>query len=375
MRDYYEILGVSRQATEADIKKAYRRLAREHHPDINSHDEEAESNFREVAEAYEVLGDAQKRQMYDTYGHTGRAGAAGGPGQGFGGFGGAAGFEDIFDVLFEGFGGSRQRRRSPGEPGANLRTTVSMTFSEAAFGVEKKVEVLRPVVCEDCKGSGSTEGKKPSVCKICGGQGAVNQTQSTIFGSFSRAAACSNCEGTGQVITSPCKACKGEGRMGKKEKISVKVPPGVETGLRLQLSGYGGAGRRGGPTGDLFVDINVEPHKVFQRAGNDIILTQPISFSHAALGGELTVPTLEGEEEIVIPQGTQAGTKFRLKGKGIPYLDRRGRGDQIVETKVETPKSLSDDQKQLFLELAEMGGESHNGDAGIFKKIKEAFGK
>ncbi len=375
MRDYYEILAVSRSASEAEIKKAYRRLAREHHPDINSQNEEAEANFREATEAYEVLGDAQKRQAYDTYGHTGSRGAAGGAGQGFGGFGGAAGFEDIFDVLFEGFGGSRQRQRSAAEPGANLRIDLIMSFDEAAFGVEKKVEVLRPVVCEKCEGSGSAEGAKPSVCKICGGQGVVNQTQSTIFGSFSRAAACTNCGGTGQVITSPCKTCKGEGRLGKREKISVKVPPGVANGQRLQLSGYGGAGRRGGPTGDLFVDINVKSHELFERAGNDVIFTHSISFSHAALGGELKVPTLEGHENITIPQGTQSGTKFRLKGQGIPYLDRRGRGDQIVEAKVETPRNLSDEQKRLFLDLAEVGGESRNGDAGIFKKIKEAFGK
>lgn len=375
MTDYYEILGITRDAGEAEIKKAYRKMARQYHPDINGHSKEAEAKFKEVAEAYEVLSDPQKRQMYDTYGHTGRGG--GGQGQGFGGFGGfgqGAGFEDIFDVLFEGFGG-RSRQRPTAEAGADLLTKVNITFAESAFGVEKEVETLRPVPCEDCGGSGASEGSKPKACSVCGGHGVVNQTQSTIFGSFARTAPCSNCEGTGKVITSPCKSCSGEGRKSKREMVKLKVPAGIIDGMRLQLSGFGGAGRRGGPSGDLYVDISVTADKLFKRVENDVVVTLPISYSHAALGGELTVPTLDGEEKVSIPVGTQTGTAFRIKGKGFRYLDRRGRGDQIVETVVETPVNISEEQKRLLFELAEVSGETGDDNVGIFKKIKEALGR
>jgi molecular chaperone DnaJ len=372
LKDYYELLGLSRSATEAEIKKAYRRLARKYHPDVNNHDQEAEAKFKEVAEAYEVLSDPAKRQSYDQFGHAGRRGAGAGPD--FGGFGGGVGFEDIFEVFFDGFGGA-QRRRSSAEPGADLRVDLKISFLEAAFGVEKEVEVVRPVGCDTCGGSGSADAAGPAVCQICGGQGAVSQAQTTFFGTFARTVPCSNCDGTGGVITSPCRDCHGEGRRAEKTKVQIKVPAGVDDGIRLKLNGYGAAGKRGGGVGDLYVDIKVKPDKVFTRSGNDVVVKVGISFSQAALGVELPVATLEQTEEIVnVPPGTQSGTVFRLKGKGIPYLTRRGKGDQIIEMVVETPTVLDDEQRRVFEELARINGEDRQ-QTGLFDKIKEALGK
>jgi molecular chaperone DnaJ len=373
LKDYYELLGVARSASEAEIKKAYRKLARQYHPDVNNHDEEAEGKFKEVAEAYEVLSDPGKRRSYDQFGHAGRRGGAG-PGPDFGGFGGGVGFEDIFEVFFDGFGGA-QRRRPGNEPGADLRVDLKIPFREAVFGVDKEVEVVRPVVCGTCAGSGSAEAGGPAVCRICGGQGAVSQTQTTFFGTFARSVVCSNCDGTGGVITSPCRDCHGDGRRAEKTKVQVKVPAGVDDGMRLKLSGYGAAGKRGGGAGDLYVDIKVKPDKVFTRSGNDVVTRVGISFSQAALGVDLPVATLDKTEETInVPPGTQSGTVFRLKGKGIPYLTRRGRGDQVIEMVVKTPASLDEEQRQLFEELARINGEDRQ-QTGIFDKIKEALGK
>lgn len=372
MKDYYEILGLGKTATEAEIKKAYRRLARKYHPDVNHHDQESEDRFKEVAKAYEVLSDQSKRQMYDRYGHAGRPGAAGGPD--FGGFGGGFGFEDIFDVFFDGFGG-RSGKRSATERGADLRTDMSLSFKEAAFGVDREIEIVRPFTCEACGGVGAAKGSSPSVCLVCAGQGVVTQAQATIFGNFARTSACSNCQGTGQVVTNPCKTCHGEGLTAKKEKVSVKVPAGVPDNTRLKVTGYGAAGRRGGAVGDLYVDIAVKPDKMFKRSGNDVVVSVPISFSSAALGAEITVPTLDGEEKLTVPSGTQSGTVFNLRGKGIPYLNRRGRGDQLIEAIVKTPTALDEEQRRLFERLAELGGEDGQGHAGLIGKIKEAFGK
>ncbi len=368
-RDFYEVLGVSRTASEADIKKAYRRLAREHHPDVNNHDDEAEAKFKEVGEAYDVLKDQQKRQMYDQFGHSG---AAGGRGPGFGG-GGAQGFgfEDIFDVFFDGFGG-RQGRRPAAEPGPDLATSISVTFEEAAFGMETEIEIVRPVPCDECGGSGSKT--SPATCSVCSGSGVLSQTQRTILGNISRSAPCGNCAGTGQVITDPCEACQGEGRHSHQETVAIKVPAGISDGVRLKMSGYGGAGRRGGPVGSLYVDIRVEPHEVFERHGNDVLLAAPISFSQAALGAELSLPTLDGEDSLTIPAGTQSGAEFRLRGKGIPYLNQRGRGDQLILITVRTPRRVNDEQRRLLTELAEYDADEAE-NVGIFGRIKEAFGK
>lgn len=370
MKDFYEVLGVSRTATAAEIKKAYRRLAREHHPDVNDNDSEAESRFKEATEAYENLSDPEKRRMYDQFGHTGRPGAGPGPGQGYGGFG----FDDIFDVLFEGFGG-RQGRRSPAQPGADIGATTTIGFRDAAFGVEVRLNLNKPAVCEVCDGSGLAAGATTQTCGVCGGQGVVNQTQTTFFGQFSRTAPCVNCAGTGQVITKPCKKCQGEGRLPGASKVEVKVPAGIMDGTRLKLNGYGGAGRRGGPPGDLYVDISVEPDEIFERHGNDVVIRVPLSFSQAALGAELTVPTLEGEEKMAIAPGTQTGEVRRIRGQGIPYLNRRGRGDQLVEMVVETPRNLNEEQRALLRDLAELRGEDGHEAGGLINKIKEALGK
>ncbi len=368
-RDYYEVLGVSRSATDADIKKAFRRLAREHHPDVNNHDDEAEAKFKEVGEAYEALKDPQKRRMYDQVGHTSGSGGPGGPG----GFGQGFGFEDIFEVFFDGFG-RQQGRRSAAEPGPDLAVSMTLTFEEAAFGVERKLNIVRPVVCDDCQGLGTEDGKEPAVCPICGGQGLVSKTQATILGNFARTVPCTNCSGTGRVITHPCKKCHGEGRRSSNEEVKVKVPAGIPDGVQLKMAGYGGAGPRGGPAGALYVDIHVKPHKVFERDGSDVRIEAPISFSEAALGAELSVLTLDGDETLTIPAGTQAGMEFRLRGKGIPHLNQRGRGDQVVKVRVKTPKRLNDEQRRLLTELSEYD-ESDAEHVGIIGRIKEAFGK
>lgn len=371
MRDYYEVLGVAKSATEAEIKKAYRKLARKYHPDVNSHDEEAENKFKEATQAYEVLCDPQKRETYDRFGHTGRNAGAGGAG----GFGQGFGFEDIFDVFFDGFGGGRQKHRSAAQAGDDLAANLTVTFKEAAFGVDRDIEILKPSVCGDCAGSGLAKGASPQACGVCDGQGVVTQAQQTIFGSFARTGYCANCEGTGQIITKPCKTCHGEGRLSERSNVTIKVPGGVVDGMRLKLGGHGTAGRRGGPAGDLYVDIIVKPDKVFSRNGNDVVISAPISFSHAALGGEVRVPTLDGEEEINVPAGTQSGSLFRLKGKGIPFLNRRGRGDQITEITVRTPSHLGEEERELFAKLSELEEEHGPESAGIFGKIKEVFGK
>lgn len=377
LRDFYEVLGVSRSATDAEIKKAYRRMARKYHPDVNSHDEDAETKFKEATQAYEVLSDEQKRATYDRFGHTGRYGGTGGPGPGgFGqGFGQGFGFEDIFDAFFDGFGGGRQRRRSPAQSGEDLGANLTISFKDAAFGVDREIEILKPSACGKCGGSGLAEGASPQTCGTCGGQGVVSQTQQTVFGNFSRTGYCPTCDGTGQIFSEVCRGCHGEGRVPKRSKVKIKVPAGIVEGMRLKLEGHGTAGRRGGPPGDLYVDIAVKPDKVFSREGNDVVLSIPLSFSHAALGGDIKVPTLDGEEVLTVPPGTQSGSAFRIKGKGIPFLNRRGRGDQVVETVVRTPTHLTEEERELFARLSELAAERGPEHSGIFDKIKEAFGK
>jgi len=346
-RDYYEILGVSRNANGEEIKKAYRQMALQYHPDRNPGDREAEEKFKEASEAYEVLRDPEKRSLYDRFGHDGLKGV---------GFRGFADFEDIFssfgdifdDFFGFGFGDRRRKRRTYARRGADLRYDLSISFREAAFGKEKELEIEKHEICETCSGTGVKPGKSKQTCPGCGGRGQIAHTQ----GFFTISSTCSRCHGQGEIITHPCIECKGNGVVIKPKRLKVKMPAGVETGIRLKLNGEGEAGERGGPPGDLYVVLHVEPDPFFERVGNDILCQVPISFSQAALGAKIEVPTLNGSEKISIPPGTQTGQVFTIKGEGIPYLHGRGRGDELVQVVVKTPTTLSRRQVKLFEELA-----------------------
>lgn len=367
-RDYYEVLGVSRDAGAEEIKKAYRKLARQYHPDANPGDKSAEEKFKEIAEAYEVLSDPEKRANYDRFGHA----AANDQGfGGFGGFGDFGGLGDLFDMFF---GGATRARRGP-QKGADIRVDVDISFKEAAFGVEKDIRVPRVEECENCRGTGAAPGTATQKCSVCGGTGQVQFSQSTPFGRITQTHTCDRCRGTGRIIEKPCGVCHGAGYVRRTRSIHVKIPPGVDTGTRLRVAGEGEVGVRGGPRGDLYVYIEVRPHRLFKREGNDLICEVPISFAQAALGDELEVPTLEGTAKIRIPEGTQHGTEFRLRGKGIPDLNGYGRGDQYVRVKVVTPTRLSERQKQILREFAALSGESPAGGEGkgFFEKVRDAF--
>ncbi len=372
-RDYYEVLGVDRNASETDIKKAFRKLARKYHPDVNPGDKDAETKFKEINEAYEVLSDPQKRAQYDQFGHAAFGQGGGDPGfGGFGGFGGAdfGGFGDIFEMFF---GGGGQRRRGPVK-GADLRYNLEISFEEAAFGVEKTIKVPRTEMCGKCKGSGASPGTSPKTCPKCNGAGQLQYTQSTPFGRFVQSRVCDMCHGDGKVIENPCPVCGGSGMVRKPRDINVKIPAGVDTGSRLRIAGEGEPGERGGPHGDLYVYIKVKPHKIFQREGNDIISEIKISFPQAALGDEVEVATLDGKVQLKIPEGTQSGTFFRLKGKGIPDVHGYGRGDQHVKVTVVVPTKLTDQQKKLLRDFAAAFGENPAGvEKGFFEKMKDAF--
>ncbi|MBW1645409.1 MAG: molecular chaperone DnaJ [Deltaproteobacteria bacterium] len=371
-RDYYEVLQIHRNASELEIKKAYRKLAFAYHPDKNPGDKEAEEKFKEVTEAYEVLSDSQKRAAYDQFGHAG----VNGNGSGFsGGFDGAAGFGnfgDIFSDLFgEVFGAGAGRARGAGRSGENLRYTLDIEFEEAVFGTEAKIRVPRQVPCEVCGGTGVEGGGEPETCQTCHGRGQVRFQQ----GFFSVNQTCPTCHGDGTVIRNPCPNCRGTGRVTGEKNISVKIPAGVETGTRLKLMGEGSSGIKGGRPGDLYVVINVKEHPIFVREDNDIICRVPISFTQAALGAEIEVPTLDGKEKIRIAPGTQSGQLYHLKGKGVPRLQGYGRGDQIIQIVVETPTNLTARQKELLAEFAlESGEETQPQHKGFFDKVKELFG-
>ncbi|GAB6904379.1 chaperone Hsp40, co-chaperone with DnaK [Desulfosarcina cetonica] len=343
-RDYYTVLGVERNADDAGLKKAYRKLALKFHPDRNPGDHEAEEKFKEAAEAYDVLRDARKRQIYDQYGHQGLEGS------GFSGFGG---FEDIFssfgDIFedFFGFGGGR-RSRSRVRRGADLRYDMQLSFMEAAFGTEKEIDVEKAVTCSDCNGTGAAPGTGVETCPQCGGTGQIGRSQ----GFFTVRTTCGHCRGQGQVIANPCATCHGQGKILARKKVSVRVPAGVDNGSRLRLTGEGEAGAQGGPMGDLYVFIHAQPHEFFKREDTHVICQIPISFVQAALGDTITIPTLKSETQLEIPKGTQPGDVFRVRGEGIPSLRNGHRGDQIVQVNIKTPTHLNKKQVALLKEFA-----------------------
>jgi molecular chaperone DnaJ len=370
-RDYYEVLGVSKGATQDEIKKAYRKLSKKYHPDINK-EADAEEKFKEVKEAYEVLSDDQKRAHYDQFGHTD-------PNQGFGGFGGGGdfggfgGFEDIFSTFFGGGGGGRRRDPNAPRQGADLQYTMTLTFEDAVFGKETEIEIPREENCETCNGTGAKKGTKPETCSHCHGTGQLNTEQNTPFGRIVNRRVCHYCNGTGKEIKHKCSTCGGTGRVKKRRKIAVKIPAGIDDGQQLRVSGQGEPGINGGPAGDLYVVFHIQPHEFFERDGDDVYCEIPITFAQAALGDELEVPTLHGKVKLKVPAGTQTGTKFRLRGKGIPNVRGRGTGDQHIIVKVITPTKLTEKQKQLLEEFAETGGSHDKEDDSFFGKMKRAF--
>lgn len=376
-RDFYEVLGVPKGASDADIKKAYRKLARQYHPDVNHDDPSAEAKFKEVNEAYEWLSDSQKRAQYDQYGHAAtEAGGQAGPG-GFGGFGGEGfGFDDlgsIFDMFFGG-GATTGRRRGGPQRGSDLRYDMELEFEEAARGVQRTIEIPVDTECETCKGTGAKPGSKVETCLKCAGTGQVQVAQNTPFGRFVNVRPCDRCNGEGKVVQTPCPECKGTGGVRRTEKITVKVPAGVDTGSRIRVSGKGGMGVKGGSAGDLYVFIHVRDHEFYVRDGEDIHCEIPINFAQAALGDEVEVPTLDGRVKLKIPEGTQTGTSFRLRGKGIPHLRGTGRGDQHVKVRVVTPTKLTEKQKDLLKELGRHSVTDAAGDKSLFDRLKDALG-
>lgn len=375
-RDYYDVLGVARNASEQEIKSAYRKLAFKYHPDRNPGSKEAEERFKEAAEAYAVLADSDKRHLYDRFGHAGLGSAATGFDPtvftGFedilGGLGDMFGFGDIFGA---------GRRRGP-QRGADLRYDLEISFDEAARGTETSIQIPRQELCETCHGSGSAPGSKPSACPQCHGRGQIRTQQ----GPFMLTRTCGYCRGAGSVITRPCPACRGAGRMEKERKLTVRIPAGIATGQRLRLSGEGEAGPAGGPAGDLYVVVHVQEHPFFQRDGNDLHCEIPVNFPTLALGQDITIPTLDGKETITIPEGTHSGSVFRLRGRGMPDVGGRGRGDLLVTVKVVTPAKLTKEQKKLLQQLAaslpaekfEPTPVGDQEDKGLFDRMKDIFG-
>jgi molecular chaperone DnaJ len=367
--DYYEVLGVERTADDGELKSAYRKLAMQFHPDRNPNNPEAEERFKTCSEAYQVLSDPDKRAAYDRYGHAGVNGASG--------FGGGSPFQqgDLGDIFGDLFGemfnmGGSQRRASRAQRGRDLKYEMQLEFEEAVFGKEQEIRIRRAETCDDCSGTGSEKGKQPETCQQCGGRGQIRSQQ----GFFSVARTCPVCSGTGSIIRTPCHTCHGEARVQREHKILVKVPAGVEDSTRIRYSGEGDAGRFGGPAGDFYVVLEVKPHKFFERDGDDLHCVIPVSFPQAALGTEIEVATLEGPEPLKIPEGTQSGREFKLRGKGVPHLNQHGKGDLIVQVRVQTPSKLNKQQKELMKQLAEtMTVENTPTSRGLFDKVKDIF--
>ncbi|MFQ6016137.1 MAG: molecular chaperone DnaJ [Anaerolineae bacterium] len=370
-RDYYEVLGVGRNASEDEIKKAYRRLARKYHPDVNK-SADAEIRFKEINEAYEVLGDRQKRATYDRFGHMGMTGDFA---TDFGGFGDFGPFSDIFEDLF-GFGPrTRTRARQGPRRGADLRCNLTVSFEEAVFGCEKEIEVPRLETCPTCRGGGAAPGTEPIRCPECHGTGEVRRAQQSFLGSFINVSTCGRCQGEGEVVSSPCSECRGQKRVRVAKKILVKIPAGVDDGTQVRLAGEGESGMRGGPPGNLYVVLSVKKHSYFRRRNDDILLDLSINVAQAALGDEIEVPTLDGKQKMTIPAGTQTGKTFRLRSKGVPHLRRNGRGDQLVTVYVATPTNLTEEQKILFEKLGKTLGKEviPQGERGFFDRVRDAF--
>lgn len=346
-RDYYDLLGVERTASQEEIKRVYRGLARQYHPDVST-EPDAEARFKEINEAYEVLSDAEKRAMYDRYGHAG---------PGVGGFGYESGFRDPFDIFEEVFGGGfgfrgAAARRGP-RRGADLRYELRLTFEEAVFGCDKELEITRHEVCPRCNGTGAEPGTSPVRCSECGGSGQVRRVQRSILGSFVSVTTCPTCQGTGETIPIPCTRCGGQKRVFVTRKRTVTIPPGVDDGTQIRVTGEGEMGDQGGPPGNLYVVLEVEPHPIFQRRGDDILVELSVNVAQAALGAEVEVPTLDGEETLTVPGGTQSGTVLRLREKGVPHLRRNGRGDELVMVRVAVPTKLTREQRDLLKKLGD----------------------
>ena len=368
-RDYYEILGVPRNASTEEIKAAFRKLARQYHPDVNK-EADAEEKFKEINEAYGVLSDADKRARYDRYGRAGLGDLGGMPDFATMDFG------DIFEEILGGFGFAtgRRSRRSP-RRGRDLQMSVSLTFEEAVFGVEKEIEFQRDETCSECDGSGAKPGTSPTRCATCNGQGEVRQVRQTFLGSMVQTMTCPNCNGKGEVISSPCPTCRGSGLERKTVRKKVQIPAGVDDGTQIRLAGEGQPGAYGGPHGSLYLVLDVRAHKFFKRRENDLLLNLDINVAQATLGAEIEVPTLEGEEKLKIPSGTQPGKVFKLKSKGVPYLRRNGRGDQLVIVNVAIPARLSKEQRELFEQLAEsLGATVKPQEKGFLDWLNEALG-
>ena len=366
-RDYYEVLGVSKGASEEEIKKAYKKLARKYHPDMNPGDKEAEEKFKEVNEANEVLSDPEKKARYDQFGFAG-VDPSYGAGAGGGAYGAGA-LGDICGSFFGGgFGGTRANPNAP-QRGESLRTSVTISFEEAAFGCEKEISIERVEQCDTCRGTGCEKGTTAEVCPDCRGTGMVQQRRQTPLGFMSTSAPCGRCGGKGRIIHQPCKACHGSGQLRRRKTLKVTIPAGIDNGQTISLRGQGNAGRNGGPAGDLLIVIAVRPHEIFRREGTSVLCEAPITFTQAVLGAELEIPTIDGKVKYSIPEGTQSGTTFRLKGKGIPGLNGRARGDQYVTVYIETPRNLNREQKEALRKFSDTLGESN------YEQRKSFFGK
>lgn len=379
-RDYYEVLGVPKTASKSELKKAFYKLAKKYHPDANPDDKEAEAKFKEANEAYQVLSDDDKRAQYDQLGPeafeqaTQGGGGGGDPfGGGFGGFqGGFGGFEDIFGDIFG--GGGRRRQQNGPQRGADMRLDLEISFEEAAFGVTKEVKVNRDQTCEHCHGQGAEPGSQVDTCDQCHGTGYVRQVQNTMFGQMVNERPCPKCHGEGKIVKNPCKKCHGTGTVKGSKTITVKIPAGVDEGSRLRVSGEGGAGQKGGPSGDLYVYLYVRPHKVFQRDGVNVICEVPVNIVQATLGAEIKVPTLDGQVTMKIPEGTQPGSVLRLKGRGIPNLRGGQRGDQLVRVKVIIPTKLNEKQKEALRNFGEVNkGNVAAEEKSFWDKVKSVF--
>jgi molecular chaperone DnaJ len=366
-RDFYVILGVERTATDAEIKRAFRKLAQQWHPDVNT-DPAAQAQFKEINEAYQVLSDPDRRSRYDTFGRAGVDGGAGGPGAGFEGFGG---FSDIFDAFFGGGAGAASARRGRPQPGADLRYDLRISFEEAVEGTEKEIEFTVLQACETCGGNGAKPGTEPITCPQCNGRGEVRSVRQTMLGQMVNVSACPRCHGEGKIVETPCETCRGDGRTERKRTLRVTIPPGIDEGHQIRLSNEGEVGPRGGPAGSLYVAVHVQPHPSLTREGTELFYDAEISIAQAALGTRITVPTVEGAEEVEIKAGTQPNTEIRLRGKGVPHLRRAGqRGDLHVMVDVIVPTKLSKKARELLAAYAEESGEAvGHGGGGLREKL------